>query len=76
MLIWYENLKHVAIQQYFDQNYKISRSLGSGAFATVYKCTRLADNKEFAVKVFDKSVINKSSRSQLYKVISKQLISI
>jgi serine/threonine protein kinase len=49
--------------------------LGQGAFATVFKCTRLADNKDFAVKVFDKESINKNSKSQLYKrALAKEIL--
>ena len=42
--------------------------LGNGAFATVYKCTRLADKEQFAVKVFCKETISKNKKHLLYKV--------
>ena len=69
MLLWYEKLKLVAIQHYFQQNYALQKEIGSGAFAKVYQGVRIADKEPFAIKVFKKDAILKSSKSKLYKVI-------
>lgn len=75
MLLWFEKLKLVAIQNYFDDNYRIQKELGSGAFATVYEGTRIADKEKFAIKVFHKETINKNPKKDLYKkAIAKEML--
>ena len=54
MLLWFEQLKKVAIQNYFEDNYDLKKELGSGAFATVYLGENIHEKKQYAIKVFDK----------------------
>jgi serine/threonine protein kinase len=35
----------------FDREYKVHESIGKGAFSVVYRCTNIATNEDFAVKV-------------------------
>jgi serine/threonine protein kinase len=43
------------VMSHFTRYFANVKSIGKGSFARVYKIKRLADNKEFAVKVFDKN---------------------
>jgi len=45
--------------------YKFGRTLGQGSFATVKLCTCLADNTTWAVKIIDKSALDKDDASAL-----------
>lgn len=40
-------------------DYHIDDELGSGSFATVYLCTRASDQLKYAVKVFNKSKLQR-----------------
>lgn len=54
----------------FDSVYKINDKIGSGAFSTVYKCTRIYDSKEFAVKIISKENLNSKDKINLKNEIS------
>ena len=41
----------------FRESYLIKNTIGKGNFAKVYITTRVAENKDFAVKIFDKKLI-------------------
>ena len=54
---WFEALKRYCILTKFRCYFESIKVIGKGNFAKVFLVRRLTDNKEFAVKVFSKSVI-------------------
>lgn len=54
---WFQMLKRFCILSKFRESYNIKEVIGKGNFAKVYVCTRIADGKNFAVKIFDKKLI-------------------
>mmetsp|Transcript_34784 Transcript_34784/g.55872 ORF Transcript_34784/g.55872 Transcript_34784/m.55872 type:complete len:298 (-) Transcript_34784:487-1380(-) len=49
----------------FSQYYKAGEQIGTGTFATVKRCTRKSDQKEFAVKIIRKNHLTKKELSNL-----------
>jgi len=54
---WFEYLKRYCILTKFRCYFESIKVIGKGNFAKVFLVRRLSDNKEFAVKVFSKTVI-------------------
>ncbi len=54
---WFEFLKKYCILTKFRCYFKSKTVIGKGNFAKVFLVERISDNKEFAVKVFNKKVI-------------------
>jgi len=54
---WFNKLKQFCILTKFRCYFKTIRVIGKGNFAKVYLVERFSDKKEFAVKVFHKSMI-------------------
>lgn len=54
---WHDALKRHCILTKFKLYYETIRVIGKGNFAKVFLVARKSDKKQFAVKVFDKSVI-------------------
>lgn len=54
---WFEALKRYCILTKFRCYFESVKVIGKGNFAKVFLVRRLSDSKEFAVKVFSKSVI-------------------
>lgn len=66
---WLEELKKCCIITNFNKYYKNIRFIGKGTFAKVMHSIRNLDNKDFAIKTFEKEVMLKSptpSRSKVY----------
>ena len=55
---------------HFSKHYKAGKSIGSGTFATVKKCIRKHDSKEFAVKIIHKNQLTDKELSNLNAEIS------
>ncbi|CAD8088989.1 unnamed protein product [Paramecium primaurelia] len=51
---WFKELKKFCIQKQIKNLYIISNKLGCGNFADVHRLIRKSDQKEFAVKIYDK----------------------
>ncbi|CAD8145590.1 unnamed protein product [Paramecium octaurelia] len=66
---WFSQMKKWCIQPNFSKDYKIVSLIGQGSFAKVFKIQRICDMKEFAVKVFDKSILKSQDRRALLKEI-------
>jgi hypothetical protein len=54
---WFHLLKRYCVLSKFRESYLIKNTIGKGNFAKVYITTRVAENKDFAVKIFDKKLI-------------------
>lgn len=54
---WFEYLKKYCIMTKFRCYFKTKKVIGKGNFAKVFLVERFSDNKEFAVKVFNKKII-------------------
>lgn len=54
---WFSLLKKYCVMSKFRELYKIQNMIGKGNFAKVYVTTRIEDQKQFAVKIFDKKLI-------------------
>lgn len=57
ILDWFEVLKRYCVMSKFREIYQIKNMIGKGNFAKVYVTTRIKDQKDFAVKIFDKKLI-------------------
>ncbi|CAD8074712.1 unnamed protein product [Paramecium sonneborni] len=66
---WYTYMKKWCIQTNFSGQYNIITLIGKGSFAKVFKIQRIVDRKEFAVKVFEKSILKSQDRPALLKEI-------
>ena len=55
--LWYEHFKDYCILTNFRDHFTSVKVLGKGSFAKVFKVIRNCDQKEFAVKVFNKKLI-------------------
>lgn len=55
--------------------YKLESELGVGAFGTVYKAVRIGINKEFALKVMQKSFMDQDNVLMQHELIVLQNIS-
>jgi len=49
----------------FSKYYKVGKHIGSGTFATVKRCIRRSDKKQFAVKIINKTQLTSSELDQL-----------
>ena len=54
---WFEYLKKYCIMTKFRCYFKTKKVIGKGNFAKVFLVERFSDNKEYAVKVFNKKII-------------------
>jgi serine/threonine protein kinase len=52
--------------------YSMADHLGSGSFASVFKCTRTTDQKEFALKIVDKMKLNQAG-AYLYEALKREI---
>jgi len=50
--------------QTFDQNYKLGKQLGSGAFSDVFRCTQLRSGSEYAAKIVKRNQPLPGSRTK------------
>ena len=62
---WIEMLKDSAIFVDLKEDYVIAQMIGRGNFARVHLCKRKADDKTFALKSVEKSLIRKSKRNSV-----------
>lgn len=53
--LWFQVLSKWGIQTNFTQEYSVLKLIGKGNFAKVYKVRCKKDQKEYAVKAFDKT---------------------
>ncbi|CAK77788.1 unnamed protein product (macronuclear) [Paramecium tetraurelia] len=74
---WFAYMKKWCIQPHFSKAYSIIALIGQGSFAKVlktytlkvFKIQRISDRKEFAVKVFDKTLMQSQDQASLLKEI-------
>lgn len=59
---WYNHLKQCCVLSYFSKNFSILKIIGKGSFAKVLLSRRNHDQKEYAVKTFDKKVVAAKSK--------------
>ena len=59
---WYHNLKKCCVLNYFAKNFTNLKMIGKGSFAKVLLSKRNSDQKEFAVKTFDKKLVASKSK--------------
>lgn len=59
---WYQNLKRCCVLNYFAKSFTNLKIIGKGSFARVLLSKRNNDQKEFAVKTFDKKVVATKSK--------------
>lgn len=71
---WSESLKSCCILSYFSKYYTNLKIIGKGTFAKVILSKRNSDNREFAVKTFDKRSLATSKNSNRSRVNKKLLI--
>jgi serine/threonine protein kinase len=55
-----------------EYQYSLSDHLGSGSFASVFKCTRTTDKKPFALKIVDKVKLNQAGE-YLYEALRREI---
>eukprot|EP01016_Furgasonia_blochmanni_P034583 TRINITY_DN3755_c0_g1_i11.p1 TRINITY_DN3755_c0_g1~~TRINITY_DN3755_c0_g1_i11.p1 ORF type:complete len:632 (+),score=113.56 TRINITY_DN3755_c0_g1_i11:321-2216(+) len=60
---YFGHLSSFCILHDFNKRYEIVKLIGKGAHAKVYLCLNQDDEKEYAVKVFNKKIISKNSNS-------------
>lgn len=68
---WSESLKSSCILSYFSKYYTNLKIIGKGTFAKVILSKRNSDNREFAVKTFDKRSLATSKNSNRSRVNKK-----
>ena len=66
--LWLEFFKTRCILSFFGEEYQNTKIIGKGSFAKVMLSIRHSDQKEFAVKIYDKKKIMNSKTSELTKV--------
>ena len=54
---WFNLLKRWCVLSKFREQYMIKNVIGKGNFAKVYITTKIEDNRDYAVKIFDKQLI-------------------
>ena len=54
---WFTLLKRWCVLSKFREQYSIKNVIGKGNFAKVYITTKIEDNRDYAVKIFDKQLI-------------------
>ena len=59
LMDWYFAFRQTCILNEFNRFYKIGRFSGSGGYASIKKAKRMSDKKDFAVKIFNKKIIDK-----------------
>ena len=67
---WVTNLQKASHIISFESVYRLDDEIGSGAFSSVHKCTRLYDNKQFAVKIISKENFTEKEKANLKNEIS------
>ena len=67
---WVNKLQKASHIIPFETVYKLEEQIGFGAFSSVYKCKRIADNKIFAVKIISKENMLNSNKINLKNEIS------
>lgn len=65
---WTENLKSCCVLSYFSRFYTNLKIIGKGTFAKVILSKRNSDNREFAVKTFDKRSVATAKNSNRSRV--------
>ena len=56
--IWLNLFRPRCVLSYYGQFYENIRIIGKGSFAKVMLCVRQEDQKEFAVKIYDKKKLS------------------
>lgn len=51
---WKRALRTRVLISDFHKEYKVSKIIGQGSFATIYYAIRIKNKKEFAIKAFNK----------------------
>jgi hypothetical protein len=62
---WIEVIKDSVILVDLKEDYIIAQMIGKGNFAKVHLCKRKADEKTFALKSVEKTLIRKSRRNSV-----------
>ena len=62
---WIEALKDSVILVDLKEDYMIAQMIGKGNFAKVHLCKRKADDRTFALKSVEKTLIRKSRRNSV-----------
>jgi serine/threonine protein kinase len=65
---WIEVIKDSVILVDLKEDYIIAQMIGKGNFAKVHLCKRKADEKTFALKSVEKTLIRKSRRNSVYLI--------
>lgn len=65
---WVDKICGVAVLSGFNKCFKNIKVVGKGTFAKVLMSQRLSDGKNFAVKTFDKSALEKNGSTSRNKV--------
>ena len=63
--LWIEVIKDSVILVDLKEDYIIAQMIGKGNFAKVHLCKRKADEKTFAFKSVEKTLIRKSRRNSV-----------
>ena len=62
---WIEAIKDSVILVDLKEDYMIAQMIGKGNFAKVHLCKRKADDRTFALKSVEKTLIRKSRRNSV-----------
>ena len=69
--IWEVQLSKICFRTNFENHYKILQFLGSGNYSKVYLAKKILDDTKFAVKVFDKTLLN--SDIKVYQLMMNEI---
>lgn len=72
---WFCLLKKYCVMSKFREMYKIQNMIGKGNFAKVFITTRLEDQKQFAVKIFDKKLIVQDKFERVVVLLTSNVFS-
>ena len=67
--LWIEEIKDSVILVDLKEDYIIAQMIGKGNFAKVHLCKRKADEKTFALKSVEKTLIRKSRRNSVCLIV-------
>jgi len=67
---WFDKLQKASLITQFDSVYELGEQIGFGGFSSVFKCKRIQDNINFAVKIISKTNMKVIEKLNLKNEIS------